>query len=567
MAFTSLLKRLEVRSEDAQHDTAFSNDDLKPVEPARRTWGPRQYAELWILVNMNIAGYTMGSSLVSDGLTFWQAIIAIIIGKLLGAVFCTIASASGAYYHIGYPAISRIAWGVYGSTLAVLIRLLPSIVWFAVQAWNGGLCILVCLRAIWPGHIDNIPQTFSDADGFTGAQFMCFWLFLLVCIPFTWVKPHKLRIVFMVSSVVVFINQFIMMIWALATMDGSFQAGSLRTDLNYDSWQLGWAMVRGIMAAIGAIASGILNQNDYTRFAKAPERRSIMVQALSFPITAFLTALFGILITAATAERYGSALWNPPVLLMAVQKAGGSRSRAATFFCALSWVLSQVSINTFGNLLAAGLDMSSLMPRYITLRRGGFVVMLLSIACNPWKLVSTSTIFLNVLSAYAIFMGPMTAILVATYYIVQKKYFKISDVYDPTPSGIYYYTYGVNWRAIAAFLFGIAMSITGFVGSVGGYKVSAVATRFYDMSYVLGFCVAFVLYIVLHIAFPVQRQRDFVNKMQAMNAPQTYDGLQSLLRTSPDSCDAVTYTGVGNESGAEPKSLKEQEVRAYVSKV
>lgn len=33
------------------------------------------------------------------------------------------------------------------------------------------------------------------------------------------------------------------------------------------------------MAQIGSIAAGILNDNDFTRFAKTPERRAIISQA------------------------------------------------------------------------------------------------------------------------------------------------------------------------------------------------------------------------------------------------------------------------------------------------
>ena len=74
---------------------------------------------------------------------------------------------------------------------------------------------------------------------------------------------------------------------------------------------------------------------------------------VTFPVTAFLTSLFGILITAATAERYGEAMWNPPDLLLAAQKAGGSGSRASTFFCAFAWTISQLGINVPGNLVRA----------------------------------------------------------------------------------------------------------------------------------------------------------------------------------------------------------------------
>lgn len=140
-----ILKSLEVPNQEEREADRWHNHDLMPVDPSRRTWGARQFVELWILVNMNIAGYQTGSSLVANGLKWWQAVICIIFGNLyeslvripygkliasrLAVTFCTLNSTSGAYYHIGYPAIVRIAWGMNGSYFALVNRILLSVVW------------------------------------------------------------------------------------------------------------------------------------------------------------------------------------------------------------------------------------------------------------------------------------------------------------------------------------------------------------------------------------------------------------------------------------------------------
>jgi len=479
---------------------------------------------------MNIAGYQTGSSLVANGLRWWQAIICIIFGNLLATAFCTLNSTSGAYYHIGYPAIVRVAWGMNGSYFALVNRILLSVVWFAVQAWNGGLCVLVCLRAIFPGHIDAIPNPFPASTGMSGAQFMCYVLFMFICVPLTYIHPHKLALFFKICSVIVFMNQIAMVIWALATMKGGLASEALTSNMPLDKTDLAWTICNGMMAQIGAIAAGILNDNDFTRFAKAPERRAIAAQAFTFPITAFLTALFGILITAATTERYGAALWNPPVLLLAAQKAGGSGSRASTFFCGLAWIVSQIGINVPGNLIAGGVDVAALLPKYINLRRGAYLILIVSISVNPWQLLSTSSIFLNVLGAYSVFLSPMTGLMVSQYYVIQKRYFKVADIYVGDKRSIYWYTGGVNWRAFVAFFSGVAPCITGFVGAVSPRPVSKAAARLYDINYVLGFAIAFLVNWVLHYLFPVPEQRAFVESMQKAGAPKDLDGLQIFLQ-------------------------------------
>jgi nucleobase:cation symporter-1, NCS1 family len=77
---------------------------------------------------------------------------------------------------------------------------------------------------------------------------------------------------------------------------------------------------------------------------------------------------------------------------VAIQDTHGSRGRAAAFFLGIVFIISQLSINVVGNVLAGGLDVASVLPKYINLRRGAYVLALLSIAPVPWKqLASGST--------------------------------------------------------------------------------------------------------------------------------------------------------------------------------
>jgi NCS1 family nucleobase:cation symporter-1 len=51
-----------------------------------------------------------------------------------------------------------------------------------------------------------------------------------------------------------------------------------------------------------------------------------------------------------------------------------------------------LSINVVGNVLAGGLDVASVFPKYINLRRGAYVLAALSVLPNPWQqLASGST--------------------------------------------------------------------------------------------------------------------------------------------------------------------------------
>lgn len=60
--------------------------------------------------------------------------------------------------------------------------------------------------------------------------------------------------------------------------------------------------------------------------------------------------------------------------------------------------------------------------------------------------------FLSVLSAYAVFLGPMIGLLCTHFYIIQKRRFHVPDLYHGSRKSIYWYNYGVNWRTVVAWV-------------------------------------------------------------------------------------------------------------------
>jgi nucleobase:cation symporter-1, NCS1 family len=188
-------------------------------------------------------------------------------------------------------------WGAY---FPILNRILTSITWYGVQAVIGGKMIYVCLRSIWMDLDERIPNTFSKSSGITSGQFLCYFLFNMLCCVFIWFRPGQLRPYFHVGSIVVGITLFCLLGWAVGTSKGYGSVFSGKSTIS--STELGWQMTSGIMSVIGSIASGILNQNDFTRFAKKPSH-VIWTQAFSFMFTSSIMACVGVIVTAATQNR------------------------------------------------------------------------------------------------------------------------------------------------------------------------------------------------------------------------------------------------------------------------
>ncbi|RFU34897.1 hypothetical protein B7463_g1496, partial [Scytalidium lignicola] len=474
-----------------------------------------QFVQLWFLVNMNISSYETGSALLAVGMTWWQAIIVILVGDFIASCFAVLNSYSGAQSHVGYPIVSRSVWGMWGAYFPILTRILPSIVWYGVQAVIGGKMVYVCIRAIWPS-VENIHNTFAADAGITTAQFMGYVIFNFFCCILIWFPPNKLRHYFHVGSVLVFIANLALLGWALGQRgpDGFGPVFASRTDLKGSA--LAWNMLNGIMSVIGSIASGILNQNDFTRFAKRTNQVT-WTQFLSFNFTSAFIHIAGVLVTASTQIKYGKGtpLWDVSDLFVAMQDQLGSKGRAATFFLAAAFIISQCSINVPGNVLAAGLDIASILPRYVNLRRGAYIIAALSVAPVPWKQLASGSVFLSVLSAYAVFLGPMVGLLCVHYYLIQKRVFHIPDLYEGSSKSAYWYTYGFNWRTFIAWVCAVVPSMPGFVHSIhGAGNIEEGATHIFNLTFILGFFLAAFFAYMLHWIFPVEYPPENCSQME-----------------------------------------------------
>ncbi|WRT66262.1 uncharacterized protein IL334_003215 [Kwoniella shivajii] len=510
----TVLKRLEVpqKEEEAEiwQNSTWLNRDNVPLPASRRNWGPWAYAGFWITSGVNVSGWAGGASLMSLGLTVSQAMIVSIVGHSLVAavVWCT--GQMGAHWHVGFPMWNRMVWGMRASYFPLINRIILSFTWSATQGWLGGQCLKTLIGAMAPG-IYTMKNTMPVSTHMTSADFLCFMLFVLITIPCVLIPPEKLRrpMIFIASCST--ITAFCIFIWALVRAGGGgplLHSEGLKlvgvkpaTGAN-----LAWALFHGFSVSLGGVCAGILNMSDYTRFARKPND-PLISQAVVTPITGVLVTIIGLVCASAGAKLYPTEtlLWAPYRLLTAIQIHEGTKgARAAVFFASLVFTLAQLGINIPGNLMAGGIDLTSMLPKYINIRRGAYITLAMSIAMNPWALMSGATAFISVMSGYAVFLGPMTGLMVFDYFFVHNRKVKLSALYDASPNSIYWYQKGVNWRTLIAWVMGVWPTFPGFLFSVGAkVTVSITWMRIYYLCWPLGFTISGLTYLILCKIFPL----------------------------------------------------------------
>ncbi|KAK8038347.1 hypothetical protein PG994_015114 [Apiospora phragmitis] len=486
---SSLVVSLRVPSQSRGVSNVWINDDIRPLPPHRRTWTRWAYISFWAINQICISNWQLGASLVALGLSVWQAVIALILGKLITAAVAILNGYVGAEWHIGFPVVSRFVWGVYGQYFILIQRIILSLVWFSVQSWTGGLCVQNILAAIFPSY-QHIRNHFPESAHMDTKQFVGWAIFNLLMVPVLWFKPERLRFAILYMNIVSATTLICIMIWCLSAAHG---AGSLLSEpaTVQGSSELGWSIVSATTAVIGSIAVGLTNQPDYSRFARRPgdQYSSIILLGIIMPF-------FGCLASSASREIYGEAVWNPPDLVQKwLDTSYTPGARAAAFFAGFGLVVCQLAINTIDNAFSAGMDLAGLSSNYIDIRRGAYIGLVLSIAMCPWKLLSSASVFISVLSAYSVFLGPIVGIMVCEYWVLRKRRVKLSDLYHPGKSGVYYYWNGVNLRAFASWVVGWSYLIPGFVHNVNPtIEVPKACTNLYSLAFPLGFTVSFLVH-------------------------------------------------------------------------
>jgi NCS1 nucleoside transporter family len=259
------------------------------------------------------------------------------------------------------------------------------------------------------------------------------------------------------------------------------------------------------------------------------------------PIVFTFISFIGIAASSAGQSRYGGKIpWDPIVLI------SHWTSRACRFFAAFSFALASLGVNISANSISAANDLTALAPQYINLRRGQIICAILSWCLVPWKILASAGSFLNFMSAYAIFLGPIGAIMLWDFWLVKRRKYNTLALYQPSNPTYRYSAWGMNWRALAAFLVGVAPNLPGLIASVNSSIDVGVGIHPYQFGWLLGFVGTSIVYVVLSLWFPARES--LVER--AVLADEIYDSSGTV-----EGVDAGSEEVLGEGGGREEKML------------
>lgn len=499
------LQYIQIKDSDTVVTDNWKSPDVICLPRSRRTWGDWDFLGFWNVIALSISTWQSCGSLLALGLNVWQSMVIVILAKAIIFAVALSHGWGGAVWHVGYPIYSRFTFGMYGSFLALAQRIVLCIVWYSVQAYTGAQLISVMLSCIFSGF-NNLHNTLPDSLPMTLKQFIGFIIYHVVSIPFLYIPPEKLHHPFKVITVISF---FAVFGTAIGSMVHAHGAGELLHSASTieSGADLGMAWMHGINIVINNFAVGLANQPDFSRFAQKPGKQ-VWGQAVAILLFGTVVPLFGILGTSAAAQSYGDVaalnLWNPPnIIEQWILESYTKKSRCAAFFASFGFLISTLGLNTIDNGVSGGIDLVAMAPRYINIRRGAYIVMIISIVIQPWQILAKAGVFISVLGSYGCFLGPMIGTFTADYFIVRKQKLKLTDLYTGNSTSIYWFWHGINWRGVVSWTCGFVPGIVGFPSvNPNLTTVPIAAIKMFYISFIIGYPISFLVHAVLNTIFP-----------------------------------------------------------------
>jgi nucleobase:cation symporter-1, NCS1 family len=454
---------------ELDRDPALYNEDLAPISEARRTWGIYNYAALWVAMSVCIPTYMLASGLIAGGMSWWQAIGTILLGNLIVLVPMLLNAHAGTKYGIPFPVFVRASFGVKGANLPAVLRALVACGWFGIQTWIGGQAIYSMLQILWPA-----------ASSSPAIMWICFFAFWLVNMAVIWRGIETIRFLEGIGAPFM-LGIGLLLLWWITGKAGGLgpvlsSPGKFTTTTEFMKF-----FVPSLTGMVGFWATVALNIPDFTRYAKS-QRAQMIGQAMGLPFAMTLYSFIGVAVTSASVVLFGEAVWDP------VQLLGRFHQPVVAAIALIALLIATLNTNVAANVVSPSNDFSNLNPRLISFRTGGLITGVVGILMMPWKLMGDYSAYITGwLVGYSGLLGPVAGVMIADYFVVRHLTLRVPDLYRR--NGLYEFSDGINYRAVGALIFGIAVALIGL----------AVPTLrwLYDYAWFVGFFTAGALYVIL----------------------------------------------------------------------
>jgi nucleobase:cation symporter-1, NCS1 family len=459
-----------------QRDSAFhiETEGIGVIAENRRHGKPRQLFFVWFAAVLTFTGVVTGQLFTALGLNVWDSLLVAVICSISFAVL-GYASATGPKGGTVTLTISRAAFGARGNRVPAFFSWLTAVGWESVTMVLTVWAFLSLAKYVGLPSSGVVPTIIA----------LIITLVLTYTIPIlghaTLISTQRiLAFVLAICAVLVVIAIIPHVHWNYSTpvknmaASGVFPTFILATSIGLASTFYGWVNFAA----------------DYSRYmpAQTPTRKIVGVTFVGGGVASFVMMGVGILLGTFIS---GSAYAADPVMSIA---------KAVPAWAAVPFLIAVIIGDITANYLNAYSSGMSFLSMGIRLRRH-WAVVIDGVICTIIALYamffspSFVTFFQNFLDLMIVFIGPWAAIFLIHHKMVNGKY-DITGLSSDRDGTAYWYTDGINWRAMAAFITGV---IATFLAANGAWWHSPVTTAWFGGADLTAFAAPIVTGIVYYL--------------------------------------------------------------------
>ncbi|HLD66754.1 MAG TPA: NCS1 family nucleobase:cation symporter-1 [Pseudomonas sp.] len=397
------------------------NADIAPTRVEERTWNKWHIAALWVGMAVCVPTYTLGGVLTAYfGLSVGEALFAILMANIVVLIPLTLNAFPGTKFGIPFPVLLRSSFGILGSNIPCLIRALVACGWFGIQTLFGGLAIHLLLGSIFEGW--KALGGVGEVLGFMLFWAMNLWVVLRGAESIKWLETLSAPLLLLVGAG--------LLAWAVPHV--SLTELLAQPPKRPEGAGVTGYFFAGLTAMVGFWATLSLNIPDFSRYAKS-QKDQIVGQIIGLPLTMFLFAALGVVMTAASPALVGQTVSDPVSLIGMID---------SPFWVALAMLLiivATLSTNTAANIVSPTNDFQNIAPKLIDRTKAVLITGLIGLALMAFELlkklglvvsdISLESLYSNWLLGYSSLLGPIAGIMVVDYFLIRKQQLDLPALY------------------------------------------------------------------------------------------------------------------------------------------
>ena len=402
----------------------------------------------------SLATAVLGAFPIVFGLSFWQGLLATVVGVALGAVLLAPMAIFGPLNGTNNAVSSSAHFGVVGRIVGSLLSLLTAISFVSISVWSSGDAVIGALHRLL-----GLPES----DWAFGLAYGVFALALLV------VSIYGFRLMLWVNKIAVVAATLLFLV--------GFWAFLPRFDAQFPGAGMAWGDARFWPAFIGAALVVLANPisfgaflGDWTRYLpRSTSLPRLMGASIAAQLLSLLPFIFGLMTTSIIARV-------DPHHLEQLDYTGGLLTISPPVFVvpllALA-VLSGMSTGTT-SLYGTGLDFCSVLPRFTrpqaTALIGCIAAILIFVGRFGFNLVDAITTFVSLI----VVMTTPWMVVMMLGYVTRRGYYlpEAMQVFNRGQSGGAYWFYrGWNLAGMLAWWVsaGLALLMVNMPGHFVGW--------------------------------------------------------------------------------------------------